>query len=474
MRRLALVIAFLVSGLATDAAGQSRPAANVGRIDRVEHWLKAVLHHVPGTNDEAVARAGSWSASEMGTLWIDLNHLVALTRNPRIGRFDIRQPGQRRTETIRYTTAEMHRLRVLACAAGGIVTSRECLAVKAATELDAELLQLARLADDSRLHGDDNYILRRGALLHTDVAMLTPTPTEPVNGAASLIPQTVKMSIADGRETDFGQTAVHWVTARTLLDRIRPREAERPAPGRDEMVRQWYRATAAWMQWRETHDTEHLRHARQIFPDDPDILFLIGTLHETYAGPRIQNAVRDAVLPTGYKLDVGGDRAELREAETFLRRVVELKPDFGEAHLRFGHVLLVLGRHAEAAKELADGLATSDDDVLRYYGELFLGAAREALGDLDAARASYQRAAELQPAAQSPLIALSALARRRGDRAGALRDIRRVFELRSNGAEAAGDEDPWWTYHVHQARNAEELFEELIKPFQSDSEAGQR
>ena len=55
---------------------------------------------------------------------------------------------------------------------------------------------------------------------------------------------------------------------------------------------------------------------------------------------------------------------------------------------------------------------------------------------------------------------MSALARRRGDRAGALREIRSVFELASDGS----DDDPWWTYHVAQARNADDLFTELIWP----------
>ena len=61
-----------------------------------------------------------------------------------------------------------------------------------------------------------------------------------------------------------------------------------PAPGRDDMVRQWYRATAAWMQLREDHDKLHLDRARAIFPADPDILFLSACQRETYAGAPIQ------------------------------------------------------------------------------------------------------------------------------------------------------------------------------------------
>jgi len=460
--------------LIVSAAGMAEQPAS--RIDRVEQWLMAILHHEPGQSDEAVETVASWSTHEMGTLWIDVRNLLLLMRNPGIARFDVRHPGQGVTQPIRYTPVELRRLHALACAAAGIVTRRECLAVNAQTELGPELLRLARLATDARLRGDDNYVLRRGALLHTDVGMLTDgaTATEPVGGGTSLAPQRIRMRISDGRETDLGQTAVHWETARLLLDHVTPRRSEaeagaaRPAPALDDMVRQWYRATAAWMQWKEDHETVHLDHAREIFPNDPHILFLSGCLHETYSGSRIQSAARSAVLPTGVTLDVGSDRAELRKAEGFFRRAVEVKPDFSEAHLHLGRVLTRLGRHADAVNELTRALAfVEEDELLRFFGELFLGAAQEGVGQLDAAAASYTRAAELQPGAQSPRIALSALARRRRDRAGALRDIRRVFELSSSGSR---EDDPWWVYHVTQARNADELFDDLIRPFLSASE----
>jgi len=433
----------------------------VSRIDRVEQWLKAVLKHEPGTADEALVAVAPWSAPAVRTLWIDVNNLALLMRHPGVARFDIRQPGQRTSQQIRYTPNELRRLKVLACAAAGIVQQRECLAVKAPAEIDADLLRLAHLAADAMLHGDANYVLRRGALLHTDVAMTTATATEPIEAPGSPGPQRLRMTLADGLGKDVGQGAVHWDLARMLLDHVRPPGSDRPEPGRDEMVRRWYRATAAWMQSRENYETMHLDRAREIFPADPDILFLNGCLHETYAAPRIQSAIHSASLPAGVTFDLGSDHAELRQAEGFLRRAVALKPDFSEAHLRLGRAFLLLGKPRDAASELTQALESNGDELLQFYGELFLGAARETLAEFDGAAGSYRRAAELQPAAQSPHLALSALARRRGDRAGALREIRRVFELASNDA----DDDPWWTYHVAQARNADDLFTELIWPF---------
>src|SRR5207247_9478776 len=119
------------------------------------------------------------------------------------------------------------------------------------------------------------------------------------------------------------------------------------------------------------------------------------------------------------------------------------KPDHVEARLRHGRVLGGLGRHADAAAELRQAIASADDSLLRYYADLFLGAAEEELGHRDAARLAYEQAAALYPDAQSPLVALSRLARRYGDRPGALHAIQRVCAL---SADAHARHDPGWTY----------------------------
>ena len=236
--------------------------------------------------------------------------------------------GQRLGTQIRYTqSTQLHRMRVLACAAGGALVEPTCMAMDAGSELDPELRQLAGLARAAKLRGDDNYIMRRGAILHADVAMLAPAsmvaPGDVARPSGGL--ERFRMEISDGQEIDLRQSAVHWELARMLLDFVRPRGKDRADPGHDEMVRQWYRATAAWMQLREDHDKLHLDRARAIFPDDPDILFLSACQRETYAGLPIQTAVRSAILPTGVVLDVGSERVELRVAEAMFRRVLELE-----------------------------------------------------------------------------------------------------------------------------------------------------
>jgi len=60
------------------------------------------------------------------------------------------------------------------------------------------------------------------------------------------------------------------------------------------------------------------------------------------------------------------------------------------------------------------------------------------------------------------LCALSELARRQGDRPAALRALQRVFDLPSTEPDRI---DPWWRYHVAQARNADDLLDDLRAPF---------
>ena len=159
----------------------------------------------------------------------------------------------------------------------------------------------------------------------------------------------------------------------------------------------------------------------------------------------------------------GTDYVVKRTAFALVTIFVAVSINFVLFRLAPGSAVSNLSRVPHATQELRQALTLVDDDQLRYYGELFLGAEEEALGRFDAARDAYRRAAALFRSAQSPLVAVSQLAWRRGDRAGALAAIQKVFELPAAGD--SGRDDPWWVYHVAQARNADQLLDALREPF---------
>ena len=251
-----------------------------------------------------------------------------------------------------------------------------------------------------------------------------------------------------------------------LLDGVRSSRTEQPAPSHDTMVRDWYIATAEWMQFNVHYDSNHLNHARLLFPNDRQLLFLAGTQHAIYATPRLQHAVQSVVLPRGYSMDAKSDGEELRQARSLLRRAVEIDPAFAEAHLRLGRVLAVGGDVGDAIRELLIAERDATDDADRYYAALFLGGAEQTAGRFDDARAAYARAADLFPLAQSPIVAIAELARRRGDRPGALRAMQELFAL---PPEIDGRKDPWWVYDIWHARNADDRLADVQRPFAGET-----
>ena len=418
------------------------------RILRVERWLKATLNHQPGATDDAAREISLWSNAELRDLFTDQAVLAQLMRNPVTRNLVVPTAGPRAMPP--YTNWQLHRLRVLACVATGALDTGACVDLKASDDLDPTLFRLANTVAAAIKRGENGFVLRRGALLHSDIAMAG-SPDAGGPGETGRI----RVTVADGESTGVHATPVHWESARMLLDGLKP------GPG-DVMVRQWYVATAAWMQKVEQHDTIHLRHARELFPDDADVNFFSGCQQEAYASPAIQAVLKTAVLPTGFHLDVQSESAALRDAETFFRKTLTAKSEHSEARLRLGRVLLLRGRAQEAAADLRRVGPWDDEPLLQYFSAMFLGAAEEASGRFDEARAAYLRAAMLQPDAQSPYLALSALAARRRDRTGALREIERLFALPP--AEERHTTDPWWVYRVVQSRHVDDLFEALYAP----------
>jgi tetratricopeptide (TPR) repeat protein len=440
------------------------------RLSEFEQWLATILHHSPGLIDDGTIVVGKRSNSDLDALYGYATAVVQLIRNPNltsksenlsvsysVTREDRDQPP--RVVRLLFTPLELQRLKQMACALGGFIDAAPCEWVRPAIASDPVLSALSSAATAVRGDTNANFIVRRGALMHTDVAIMG--LAAPAASGSTQRPGAVRMTFADGQQTALTEANLHWEFARKLLDLVAGPGTIRPAPSGDAMVRRWYVATTAWMELDGHYENTHLAHGREIFPDDPDLAMLTGAQHEVYATAAVQTAVRSAFLPTGVRLNVESERVELREAERFLRRATELKPDFAEAQIRLGRVLAIMGRDAEAAEHLQRGLAATDDHLLLYYGSLFLATVEEHLGHSDVAKALYLQAAALFPLAQSPLLGLSELARRAGHRDEALSEMEKVYSLRSN---ERADADPWWTYNRAQGRDADTLLETIQKP----------
>jgi tetratricopeptide (TPR) repeat protein len=200
-------------------------------------------------------------------------------------------------------------------------------------------------------------------------------------------------------------------------------------------------------------EVDHFGRALELFPNDPDVLFFVASVHEYLAGVRTQSVMRSMKAPRDVTFGIQEKGRELRRAEQLYKRALERNPKLIEARIRLGRVLGLRGRHEEAIAQLRQGQAI-EEPILQYYAHLFLGGEFEALGNEAGARQSYERAAALVPTAQSPLLGLSRLADQAGDRAAARALIAQVLKLPANGQERA---DPWWVYEVVQARDVDEL-----------------
>ena len=85
---------------------------------------------------------------------------------------------------------------------------------------------------------------------------------------------------------------------------------------------------------------------------------------------------------------------QLQEAETVYQQILDIKPDFAEAHNNLGNVLRELGRLDDAVASFEKALTFKPDYAEANYN---LGNALRELGQLDDAVASYDKAIALNP-----------------------------------------------------------------------------
>jgi tetratricopeptide (TPR) repeat protein len=154
---------------------------------------------------------------------------------------------------------------------------------------------------------------------------------------------------------------------------------------------------------------------------------------------------------------VAGPADELSRADTFFRQALQRDPELHEARIRRARVAAVRGRHADAVRELERAVAAPLPSALEYCARLFLGQSLQHVGRTAEAAAAFSRARELYPDALSPALALSQLARARGDLRGA---VEALSLLQSRSSPVPGS-DPWHEYHYTHQPTGEHLVERL-------------
>lgn len=450
-RRLTFLVGLMLA-ISSTAAAQSSSDEVSPRITRLERWLSATAAHRPGAFDEAVREVNSWSKEQLRLIWVDLSTIVSILREPSISLFFVSEPQSRGS------SASTRQVTPLA-------TNRSAQVLYTIGELRA-LRAIARKLSSDDKPGPENDLLKRGAMLHADIEVLAPLEQRPRADPNTPGPGGSTLFMDDGQQLGLLGTVSHWNMGARLLDRVRPVDSTRGVktagdPGADDTVRRWYLAACAYMLRIRRIELPLFTRALELFPDDPQLLFLTGSAHEMFAGVRTQAGMQGVRGRRDVTFDVQDASGELRRAEQFYERTLERDPQLLEARIRLGRVMGLRGRHKEAVAQLQQGLSATEP-LLQFYASLFLGAEFETLGNGAEARRSYERAAALAPTAQSPLLGLSRVADQSGERAAARDAVARMLKVPSNDVERV---DPWWVYEIAPARQVDSLLAELRKRF---------
>lgn len=309
-----------------------------------------------------------------------------------------------------------------------------------------------------------NDLLERAALLHGDAMMLRSETNPPWRdtsevGGSSILAQ-------DGQRLGNRSLDPHIQFARKIFRAMRePMNSSKkrsPEPWevqhrRNPRIHQWFRAVSSELAGRLwlADLRPHLEDARRALDDTAGTMFDSACFSEAIASAQVQRAIPSR---PHYASDVLLDEGvNLAEAERYYRAALKLDPGYADARVRLARVLSLRDQSADAFALLQRPLEGADPFV-RYFGALALGAAAEATQKPEVARAAYERALELFPKAQSPLLALIRLARERADD-GMARDLAARFALL--GPNEHYRLDPWWDYFDCNGRNRKQELERL-------------
>jgi len=406
LRTLVLSV-WLAATAGLGAAQQPRAATRSAQLER---WVELVDAHRPGERDAAVVEIASLAPADRRQL-VDIATRFAVSLHKALNG----QPMIR--------------------------------------ESDSEVARASLLAAGVAKHTTVNAWLHRAAVLQGDAFILAgeltdaATAKEPLRAGGQ--PGLLWANDGDVQSTSERNWSLDF--GRKLLDQVEP------SPRDDEFVGAWYHATAAFLLSRSWLGElrPHLERAEAVRPDDPRIVFDTAVLYEAFSMSRVQTIV--LTMPAGSRADVPPVKASEARALAGYRRVLELVPQFVEARVRYGRMLLQSGRVDDAVVALTRAIADTKDPYLLYHAHLFAARAEAKRGRDAEAVAHCRDAARLFPGAQSAQIALSLAELGAGNVPAAMAPVDAIRGMRTDGLR----DDPWWSYQTGAGRDADAILESL-------------
>ena len=127
------------------------------------------------------------------------------------------------------------------------------------------------------------------------------------------------------------------------------------------------------------------------------------------------------------------DQGRFAEAEKFLRKSIELNPDYPIAHKNLGYVLTKLNRIDEAEKEWKKAITLEKDDPRIYLnlGSIYLGR-----NDHDQARDMFSKTIEIDPVCTPAFIGLGIVSLLRNDLDAAEKKFQEAVDIDPNYDDA--------------------------------------
>ena len=155
--------------------------------------------------------------------------------------------------------------------------------------------------------------------------------------------------------------------------------------------------TAYWQAGHTWEALEQLRTARKSFPDDPDILFVLGEAYRKTADQELQRVINDA-SGTAYVHQIFGDiyldQHALVKADGHLQHALQQDPDSPNIHFQLGEAALLAGKSDEAEIQYGKQLEITPSSVA---AEARLAEVRLSQAHISAALKLLEKALELDP-----------------------------------------------------------------------------